>query len=78
MSRKAEAGPRTVRVHRGFPSPEELAALMAVVRIRNSTSSVQPPGPTSKPRLAASWRRPERRQAYADPRAWPGRGNATG
>ncbi|MFB4424421.1 acyl-CoA carboxylase subunit epsilon [Streptomyces sp. QL37] len=66
------AGPprqELLRVERGHPDAEELAALTAVLLVRTAavrdTATVHGPSPAG-----ARWRRPERTPAFANPRAW--------
>jgi hypothetical protein len=54
----------SLRVLRGEPSPEELAALATVLTLRLTT----PPAPA--PRPTAHWTRPDRPAHYTCPRAW--------
>ncbi|CAL9619603.1 hypothetical protein SUDANB6_05832 [Streptomyces sp. enrichment culture] len=68
--------PRTVpatdavlRVVRGSPSPEELAAVTALLLARMAAAgddtAAAGPGPAT-----AGWRRPERRSGFLGPRTW--------
>ncbi|MGW0146920.1 acyl-CoA carboxylase subunit epsilon [Streptomyces sp. NPDC003333] len=56
----------SVRVLRGAPSPEELAAFTAVLTLR-LTPAADPVRP--RPSTAA-WSRPDRARPYTSPRAW--------
>lgn len=57
-----------LRVRRGNPRPEELAALTAALLTRLAVA-----GPDSGPvrrRSPAGWRRPERAAMFDGPRSW--------
>ncbi|MEU9332275.1 acyl-CoA carboxylase subunit epsilon [Streptomyces sp. NPDC048290] len=62
----------SIKVIRGNPTPEELAATLAVVRARALAADSQPPGPLT-PR--DSWSDPSRlaatRVPHPGPTAWP-------
>lgn len=63
-----------LRVLKGSPTPEELAALTALLLARTTapdddTGAEGPEGPGP---AAAGWRRPERRSGFPDPRTWQG------
>ncbi|MCX4783743.1 acyl-CoA carboxylase subunit epsilon [Streptomyces sp. NBC_01264] len=64
--------PFLVRVEKGSASPEEVAALTAVLLARAAA-----PGPAAEPvhprRPAAGWRRPERVGGFDGPRTWQAR-----
>ncbi|MFE6984861.1 acyl-CoA carboxylase epsilon subunit [Streptomyces griseus] len=58
----------TIRVEKGTPSAEELAALAAVLLARTGPADGDP-----KPhqhRTTARWRRPERSHRSPGPRSW--------
>ncbi|RSS34481.1 acyl-CoA carboxylase subunit epsilon [Streptomyces sp. WAC08241] len=57
-----------MRVLRGEPSPEELAALTAVLSLRPTARDE----PAAHRRGTANWTRPERLRAYDCPRSWHG------
>lgn len=58
----------SLRVERGNPSPEEMAALIAVLLTRGAADA----GPTiaAEPAPTARWRRPERVYIFDAPRVW--------
>ncbi|MFJ9906856.1 acyl-CoA carboxylase subunit epsilon [Streptomyces sp. NPDC101152] len=58
----------SLRVLRGEPSAEELAAVMAVLTLRLTPRDE----PAAQHRTTAAWTRPERLRAYNCPRAWHG------
>ncbi|MFB6521089.1 acyl-CoA carboxylase subunit epsilon [Streptomyces sp. NPDC056401] len=64
--------PFLVRVEKGSASPEEVAALTAVLLARAAEPG---PGPDHGPprRPAARWRRPERGGGFDGPRTWQAR-----
>jgi hypothetical protein len=47
----------TIKVVRGNPTPEELAAALTVVRARAAATEAEPPGPTAPP---TAWSDPSR------------------
>ncbi|MFF5155084.1 acyl-CoA carboxylase epsilon subunit [Streptomyces sp. NPDC000348] len=57
-----------IKVVRGNPTPEELAAALAVVRARAAAASAVPPG---APAPHASWSDPSRIAAHRVPRPGP-------
>ena len=57
-----------IKVVRGNPTPEELAAALAVVRARAAAASAVPPG---APTPRASWSDPSRLVAHSVPRPGP-------
>ncbi|MFC7303697.1 acyl-CoA carboxylase subunit epsilon [Streptomyces monticola] len=69
-----------LRVVKGSPSPEELAAITAVLMARRAagagtgTGTGTGSGPaddtTRRARAVAPWRRPERAQGFQGPRTW--------
>ncbi|MFD8220583.1 acyl-CoA carboxylase epsilon subunit [Streptomyces sp. NPDC059697] len=60
--------PRWLRVERGNPSPEELAALVAVLLARTADGAAA--SARAEPVPAIRWRRPERAFLYDAPRVW--------
>ncbi|MEW2165427.1 acyl-CoA carboxylase epsilon subunit [Streptomyces sp. NPDC007084] len=58
----------TIKVVRGNPTPEELAAALAVVRARAAAVAAQPSG---APRPRDSWSDPARVAAHRLPRPGP-------
>ncbi|MEU9737252.1 acyl-CoA carboxylase epsilon subunit [Streptomyces sp. NPDC048002] len=58
----------TIKVLRGNPTPEELAAALAVVRARAAAAAAAPPG-ADRPRDA--WSDPSRIAAHRLPRPGP-------
>ncbi|MEU6731726.1 acyl-CoA carboxylase epsilon subunit [Streptomyces physcomitrii] len=63
-----------LRVVRGNPAPEELAALSALLFARLSAPEAEAAGPLG--RAVAGWRRPERGSMFDGPRTWRGTGSA--
>ncbi len=64
-----------VRVERGNPTPEELAALVAVVAARRAASGGEDAqAPTKANRWAAYWRTQDRAAQRPGPGAWRSRG----
>ncbi|MEU6056507.1 acyl-CoA carboxylase subunit epsilon [Streptomyces xanthochromogenes] len=59
-----------LRVEKGSPTPEELAALTAVLLSR--TAAAENPGPAHPPASRARWQRPERTPRRPGPRSWLG------
>ncbi|WP_329140060.1 acyl-CoA carboxylase subunit epsilon [Streptomyces sp. NBC_01476] len=57
-----------LRVERGAASPEELAALIAVLLSR--TAAEADPPAAAEPVPTARWRRPERVYLFDAPRVW--------
>ncbi|WP_329305276.1 acyl-CoA carboxylase epsilon subunit [Streptomyces anulatus] len=69
--RGGAAPPRLLRVEKGSPSDEELAALTAVLLARAGAVPDSGQGGGRAPAgPEARWRRPEREAAFANPRAW--------
>jgi hypothetical protein len=62
-----EQSPYRLRVEKGSPSGEELAALTVVLLAR--AAAAEPDLPRHR-RTAAHWRRPERGPGFESPRAW--------
>ncbi|MEU3251998.1 acyl-CoA carboxylase epsilon subunit [Streptomyces sp. NPDC006997] len=58
----------TIKVVRGNPTPEELAAALAVVRARAAAAAATPPG---APGPRAAWADPSRIAAQHVPRPGP-------
>ncbi|MET7779432.1 acyl-CoA carboxylase subunit epsilon [Streptomyces mirabilis] len=63
------AGP-LFRIERGCPSPEELAALTAVLMAVTAGPGVAPDDTARKHQVVALWRRPERVTGFDGPRTW--------
>ncbi|WP_329533316.1 acyl-CoA carboxylase subunit epsilon [Streptomyces sp. NBC_01450] len=63
------AGP-LFRIERGCPSPEELAALTAVLMAVTAGPGVVPDDTARKHQVVALWRRPERVTGFDGPRTW--------
>ncbi|MCB5909989.1 acyl-CoA carboxylase subunit epsilon [Streptomyces pinistramenti] len=60
-----------LRVERGSPNEEELAAVTVVLMARAAAVRDTAPDGSPVPGVpGARWRRPERAPAFADPRAW--------
>lgn len=64
------AAPHLVRVEKGQASPEELAAVTALLLARAGAS--QTPGHTAAPphHRKAGWRRLERQRGFPAPHSW--------
>ncbi|MBP0452316.1 acyl-CoA carboxylase subunit epsilon [Kitasatospora sp. RG8] len=60
--------PRLLRVERGDPSPDELAAVVAVLLARAAAGAVPPAA--DEPAPTARWRRLERVYLFDAPRVW--------
>ncbi|MFD5342476.1 acyl-CoA carboxylase epsilon subunit [Streptomyces anulatus] len=63
----------TIRVEKGAPSAEELAALAAVLLARTGPAGGAGDGgelPSQQHRTTAQWRRPERSHRSPGPRSW--------
>ncbi|MFD7441333.1 acyl-CoA carboxylase subunit epsilon [Streptomyces sp. NPDC059909] len=77
--REAEARLRDeeplVRVERGNPDPEELAALTAVLLTRAAAVGAEPDDVSRRERAMTHWRRPERARGFRGPRTWQGPGH---
>jgi hypothetical protein len=58
-----------IKVVRGNPTPEELAAALAVVRARAAAATIVPPGAATRPR--DSWSDPSRLATHAVPQPGP-------
>ncbi|MEV0635404.1 acyl-CoA carboxylase epsilon subunit [Streptomyces sp. NPDC050619] len=58
----------TIKVVRGNPTPEELAAALAVVRARAAAAATTPPG---APTPEAAWSDPSRIAAHRLPQPGP-------
>ncbi|MHA5055036.1 acyl-CoA carboxylase subunit epsilon [Streptomyces sp. SD15] len=63
------AGP-LFRIERGSLSPEELAALTAVLMAVTAGPGVKPDDVARKHQVVALWRRPERITGFDGPRTW--------
>ena len=61
--------PHLVRVEKGEASPEELAAVTALLVARAARQDAQP---TAVDRSTAGWRRLERSAGYRAPHSWQG------
>ncbi|MGP4005475.1 acyl-CoA carboxylase epsilon subunit [Streptomyces sp. 4N124] len=59
----------TIKVVRGNPTPEELAAALAVVRAHAAAAATEPPGAATGPR--DSWSDPARLAARRVPQPGP-------
>ncbi|MDT9693686.1 acyl-CoA carboxylase subunit epsilon [Streptomyces sp. P9(2023)] len=59
-----------LRVEKGDPAPEELAALTAVLLTRVLGPDVEPDDQARAARAVAHWRRPERVSGFEGPRTW--------
>ncbi|GGZ76537.1 acyl-CoA carboxylase epsilon subunit [Streptomyces subrutilus] len=59
-----------IKVVKGNPTPEELAAALAVVRARAAAAAAAPP--SAAPRAPAAWSAPSRVAARRLPRPGPG------
>ncbi|MGW4384326.1 acyl-CoA carboxylase epsilon subunit [Kitasatospora sp. NPDC004531] len=62
-------GPPEIRIVRGSPTAEELAALLAVLAVRTTVRPARPPQHRA-PHHRAHWRRLERPAAYRNPVSW--------
>lgn len=60
-----------IKVVRGNPTPEELAAALAVVRARAATAQAEPSGAESPRAAATAWSDPSRIAAHRLPRPGP-------
>ncbi|MBT2445265.1 acyl-CoA carboxylase subunit epsilon [Streptomyces sp. ISL-36] len=63
-------GEQLVRVVKGNPSAEELAALTAVLMSRAAAACVQPDDTARRQQAVALWRRPDRVAGFDGPRTW--------
>ncbi|MFB7231349.1 acyl-CoA carboxylase subunit epsilon [Streptomyces fimicarius] len=61
---------QVIRVVRGEPDAEELAALTAVVLARAAAAEAERGGTASGGPLPAGWRRRERVRGFQGPRTW--------
>ncbi|MBD0707903.1 hypothetical protein BU197_05625 [Streptomyces sp. CBMA291] len=59
-----------MRLERGCPTPEELAALTVVLSGLNTGAGAGPDDPSRSRQAVARWRRPERVARAAGPRSW--------
>ncbi|MFJ6855966.1 acyl-CoA carboxylase epsilon subunit [Streptomyces sp. NPDC091271] len=64
------AGSAWLRLERGCPTPEELAALTVVLATLNAGADFGPDDMARRRRVGARWRRPERMTRAAGPRSW--------
>ncbi|MGW1884452.1 acyl-CoA carboxylase subunit epsilon [Streptomyces sp. NPDC001970] len=64
-----------VRVERGNPDAEELAALTAVLLTRVAAVGAEPDDVSRRGRASTRWRRPERARGFRGPRTWQGPGH---
>jgi hypothetical protein len=74
MSPTSDTAPeQLLRIERGSPGPEELAALTAVLLARTATVGAEPDDHLSSGhRPVARWRRLERARGFDGPRSWRG------
>lgn len=74
---ETQASGHLIRVVKGRPDAEELAALTAVVLARAAAQEGQYGGTAGGGPAIAGWRRPERLRGFLGPRTWrEGRGEA--
>ncbi|MEU8592066.1 acyl-CoA carboxylase subunit epsilon [Streptomyces sp. NPDC048664] len=59
-----------LRVERGCPTPEELAALTAVLLTRTAAAGALPDDLARRQQAIALWKRPERTSVFEGPRSW--------
>ncbi|MEE1931544.1 acyl-CoA carboxylase epsilon subunit [Streptomyces sp. TRM 70351] len=59
-----------LRVEKGNPSAEDLAALTAVLLARTAAVGAEPDDVSRRERAKAHWRRPERGTDRTEPRSW--------
>ncbi len=59
-----------LRVEKGSPEDEELAALTAVLLVLMAAMGAELADPSRGHRSVARWRRPERMQGFQGPRSW--------
>ncbi|MFF3429876.1 acyl-CoA carboxylase epsilon subunit [Streptomyces sp. NPDC002602] len=59
-----------LRIVRGNPSPEELAALTAILLARAAGAGVEPDDVARRQQVVALWRRPDRVAGFDGPRTW--------
>ncbi|WP_043626124.1 acyl-CoA carboxylase epsilon subunit [Nonomuraea candida] len=60
--------PPLLRVEKGNPSADDLAALVAVLLAR--AARAEPDGPRTPARAMARWHGPDRAPRFAGPRTW--------
>ncbi|GGR68316.1 acyl-CoA carboxylase subunit epsilon [Streptomyces roseolus] len=60
------------RLEAGSATPEELAALTAVLLSRSLLSGAAPDDVARRAQTVARWRRPERVTGFEGPRSWRG------
>ncbi|WP_129842657.1 acyl-CoA carboxylase subunit epsilon [Streptomyces sp. RFCAC02] len=70
MSDVTSADPKLVRVERGQASPEELAAVTALLLSRAARGTAV--APAAPARTSAGWRRLERTPGFRAPHSWQG------
>ncbi|MDW8805220.1 acyl-CoA carboxylase epsilon subunit [Streptomyces scabiei] len=73
---RAAGLPGVIRVVRGRPDAEELAALTAVVLARAAAAEAEAAGTATREPRPAGWRRPERVRGFLGPRTWRGKTTA--
>ncbi|MEU6222007.1 acyl-CoA carboxylase subunit epsilon [Streptomyces sp. NPDC047022] len=59
-----------LRIERGCPTPEELAALTAVLLTRTAAAGALPDDLARRQQAVALWKRPERTSVFEGPRSW--------
>ncbi|MEU9419378.1 acyl-CoA carboxylase epsilon subunit [Streptomyces sp. NPDC051000] len=59
-----------LRIVRGNPSPEELAALTAILLARAAGAGAEPDDLARRQQVVALWRRPDRVSGFDGPRTW--------
>ncbi|MFD8982769.1 acyl-CoA carboxylase subunit epsilon [Streptomyces sp. NPDC059564] len=67
---ETQASGHLIRVVKGRPDAEELAALTAVVLARAAAYEGQYGGTAGSGPAVAAWRRPERTRGFLGPRTW--------
>lgn len=70
MSEQHPAPAHLLRIEKGSPAPEELAALTAVLLARALGSGVAPDDLARRQQAVAHWRWPERVAGFEGPRTW--------
>ncbi|GAB3959146.1 acyl-CoA carboxylase epsilon subunit [Streptomyces sparsus] len=69
MSEQETAQP-LLRVDRGTPTADELAALTAVLLLRSAAVGADPDDVSRRQRAVARWARPERESGFEGARTW--------